>query len=387
MILYFLIAAMTILMACRYRTTKEFESIPSTSGRRAYQGYTTRRRAVNALMMVSIFVVLTLLAALRLEVGNDYGTYVVTCHEIFQRGYVVTEPGFNFVVRVLYTLSGKEDYLLMFGVFAAAIVAVFLKVLKEQTESFSWAFFMFMTMGLYYRSFNTVRYYFALALATFAIRYLLDIDRENIFRFLLVILFASLFHKSVLIVIPMYFIARIPWKKWALIPLVVFGAAAALLHNQIMEIALKLYPSYNNTVYIEETHTIIENAAPIMGCLFMIVIGIICYKDAVKDRVDNRMYFNMNIMAVVLYLSCFWLPLVTRFAYYLTTVQILFIPNIICSIRDDRKKKAVSIAVVAFCVLYFMYFLRQADNPGFRVLPYKSWLFYQNRWLNQTDTF
>ncbi|MBQ8031414.1 MAG: EpsG family protein [Butyrivibrio sp.] len=374
-------------MACRYRTTKEFESIPSTSGRRAYQGYTTRRRAVNALMMVSIFVVLTLLAALRLEVGNDYGTYVVTCHEIFQRGYVVTEPGFNFVVRVLYTLSGKEDYLLMFGVFAAAIVAVFLKVLKEQTESFSWAFFMFMTMGLYYRSFNTVRYYFALALATFAIRYLLDIDRENIFRFLLVILFASLFHKSVLIVIPMYFIARIPWKKWALIPLVVFGAAAALLHNQIMEIALKLYPSYNNTVYIEETHTIIENAAPIMGCLFMIVIGIICYKDAVKDRVDNRMYFNMNIMAVVLYLSCFWLPLVTRFAYYLTTVQILFIPNIICSIRDDRKKKAVSIAVVAFCVLYFMYFLRQADNPGFRVLPYKSWLFYQNRWLNQTDTF
>ncbi len=387
MILYFLIAAMTILMACRYRTTKEFESIPSTSGRRAYQGYTTRRRAVNALMMVSIFVVLTLLAALRLEVGNDYGTYVVTCHEIFQRGYVVTEPGFNFVVRVLYTLSGKEDYLLMFGVFAAAIVAVFLKVLKEQTESFSWAFFMFMTMGLYYRSFNTVRYYFALALATFAIRYLLDINRENIFRFLLVILFASLFHKSVLIVIPMYFIARIPWKKWALIPLVVFGAAAALLHNQIMEIALKLYPSYNNTVYIEETHTIIENAAPIMGCLFMIVIGIICYKDAVKDRVDNRMYFNMNIMAVVLYLSCFWLPLVTRFAYYLTTVQILFIPNIICSIRDDRKKKAVSIAVVAFCVLYFMYFLRQADNPGFRVLPYKSWLFYQHRWLNQTDTF
>jgi hypothetical protein len=342
---------------------------------------------INILMLVSIFTVLTLLAALRLEVGNDYGTYVVTCHEIFQRGYVVTEPGFNFVVRVLYTLSGKEDYLLMFGVFAAAIVAVFLKVLREQSESFAWAFFMFMTMGLYYRSFNTVRYYFALALATFAIRYLIEINTVNAFKFLATILFASLFHKSVLIVIPMYIIARIPWKKWALIPLAIFGAVAALLQNQIMEIALKLYPSYNNTVYIEETHTIIENAAPIMGCLFMIVIGIICYKEAVKDRADNRMYFNMNIMAVVLYLSCFWLPLVTRFAYYLTTVQILLIPNIICSIRDARKKKGVSIAVIVFCILYFIYFLKQADNPGFRVLPYKSWLFYEHRWLNQTDTF
>ncbi|MBE5828367.1 MAG: EpsG family protein [Butyrivibrio sp.] len=387
MILYFLIAAMTILMACRYRTTEEFESVPSSAARQTYKGYTTRKRAVNALMIASIFVVLTLLAALRLEVGNDYGTYVVTCHEIFQRGYVVTEPGFNFVVRVLYTLSGKEDYLLMFGVFAAAIVAVFLKVLREQTQSFAWAFFMFMTMGLYYRSFNTVRYYFALALATFAIRYLVDINRENIFRFLLVILFASLFHKSVLIVIPMYLIARIPWKKWALIPLAVFGVAAALLRNQIMEIALKLYPSYNDTVYIEEAHTVIENAAPIMGCLFMIFISIICYKEAIKDRADNRMYLNMNIMAVALYLSCFWLPLVTRFAYYLTTVQILLIPNIICSIRDDRKKKYIQATVVAFCILYFAYFLSQADQEGIRVLPYKSWLFYEHRWLNQTDTF
>ena len=390
MVLYSLIAAMTILMACRYRTTEDCRGVVCPAGKQSKRflaDYANRSRMINILMLVSIFTVLTLLAALRLEVGNDYGTYVVTCHEIFQKGYVVTEPGFNFVVRVLYTLSGKEDYLLMFGVFAAAIVAVFLKVLREQSESFAWAFFMFMTMGLYYRSFNTVRYYFALALATFAIRYLIDVNTVNAFKFLATILFASLFHKSVLIVIPMYIIARIPWKKWALIPLAVFGAAAALLHNQIMEIALKLYPSYNNTVYIEETHTIIENAAPIMGCLFMIVIGIICYKEAVKDRADNRMYFNMNIMAVVLYLSCFWLPLVTRFAYYLTTVQILLIPNIICSVRDTRKKKGISIAVIVFCILYFIYFLKQADNPGFRVLPYKSWLFYEHRWLNQTDTF
>ncbi len=390
MILYSLIAAMTILMACRYRTTEDLRGVVYPAGKRAnrvFMDYSNRSRMINILMLVSIFTVLTLLAALRLEVGNDYGTYVVTCHEIFQRGYVVTEPGFNFVVRVLYTLSGKEDYLLMFGVFAAAIVAVFLKVLRQQSESFAWAFFMFMTMGLYYRSFNTVRYYFALALATFAIRYLIDINTVNAFKFLITILFASLFHKSVLVVIPMYIIARIPWKKWALIPLALFGAVSALLHNQIMEIALKLYPSYNNTVYIEETHTIIENAAPIFGCVFMIIICIICFREAVKDRADNRMYFNMNIMAVVLYLSCFWLPLVTRFAYYLTTVQILLIPNIICSIRDTRKKKGISIAVIVFCILYFIYFLKQADNPGFRVLPYKSWLFYEHRWLNQTDTF
>ena len=412
MALYILIAIITILLACRVKSDVCFgetsQSIPDlvrsdanhVTGRdagasgnslpivgRIFSGYTSRKDAVNFLMISAIFVVLTALAALRHEVGNDYGTYVVTCHEIFQRGYVVTEPGYNFVVRLLYTLSGKEDYLLMFGVFGAAIVAIFLKVLWEQADSFAWGFFIFMTMGFYYRSFNTVRYYFALAIATCALRYLMTIDVQGMIKFFCLILFAALFHKSVLVVIPMYLIARIPWKKWGLIILAAFGVVAGLLHNQIMAIALKLYPSYNNTVYIEETHTITENAAPILGCVFVIALCIICYKEVVSDRTDLRMYLNMNVMAVVLYLSCFWMPLVTRFAYYLTTCQILLLPGLICSIKDERKKKMITISVIIFCILYFAYFLMQADRVGIRVLPYKSWLFYDHRWLNQTDTF
>ncbi|MBE5826371.1 MAG: EpsG family protein [Butyrivibrio sp.] len=388
MILYSLIAAITILLACRVKTS-EYDSIPlDTTGRRGVLlGYTTRQKAVNALCLASVFVILTLLAALRHEVGNDYGTYVVTCHEIFQRGYVVTEPGYNLVVRILYTLSGKEDYLLMFAVFGAAIVAVFLKVLKDQSDSFAIAFFVFMTMGFYFRSFNTVRYYFALAIAVFALRYLVEIKPEGLFKFFFLILFAATFHKSVLVVIPMYFIARIPWKRWGVIPLAIVSLVAGLLHEQIMAIALKLYPSYANTVYLEEAHTVTENAAPILGCIFVIALSAICYKDAIKDRIDNRMYLNMNLMAVALYLSCYWLPLVTRFAYYLTTAQILLLPNIICSIKDEKKKRRVTAAVVVFCILYFLYFLRSADQVGIRVLPYKSWLFYDHRWLNQTDTF
>ncbi len=380
MILYTLIAAITIVLACHVKAT-EYENGP------VLLGYTTRQKALNALCIASVFVLLSGLAALRLEVGNDYGTYVVTCHEIFQRGYVVTEPGFNLVVRILYTLSGKEDYLLMFAVFGAAIVAIFLKVLKDQCDSFAIGFFVFMSLGLYYKSFNTVRYYFALAIAMFALRYLIDIDVQGIIKFFFLILLAATFHKSVLVVIPMYFIARIPWKRWALIILAAFSLVVGLLNKQIMDIALKLYPSYRNTVYIEEVHSITEYAAPVFGCLFVLALCIICYDDAIRDRIDNRMYLNMNIMGIALYVSCYWLPLVTRFSYYLTTAQILLLPNIICSIKDKTKKRRVTAAVIVFCVLYFLYFLSEADKVGVRVLPYKSWLFYDHRWLNQTDTF
>ena len=78
MVLYTLIAAITIVLACHVKTTENPTYDLVTTGGRIMTGYTSRRKALNALCLVSVFVVLTLLAALRHEVGYDYGTYVVT---------------------------------------------------------------------------------------------------------------------------------------------------------------------------------------------------------------------------------------------------------------------------------------------------------------------
>lgn len=346
-----------------------------------------RQQAVNAVATAAVFVILFLLAALRIEVGNDYGTYVVTCHEIFQKGYVVTEPGYNLVVRILYTLSGKEDYLLMFAVFAAAIVGIFLKVFKDQSDSFFLSLFMFMTMGIYFRTFNTVRYYFALAVATYALRYVVNITKENAIKFLLLILFAATFHKSVIVVIPLYLIAAFPWAKWMYIAVCAVAIILPVFKNRIMELAVKIYPSYKDTVYINEHHSITENLPAIAGCAAILFICLVFYKDAIRDRRDNKMYFHMCFMAIALYLGCYFVPLVTRFGYYLITSQILLVPNIICSVKDGDRRKQLTAFVAVLCALYFLFFLYTADRVGVRVLPYKSFLFHDRYWLNQTDTF
>ncbi len=351
-------------------------------------GRVNRQHVMNTVIMAALFLILTSLAAFRLEVGNDYGTYVVTCHEIFQRGYVVTEPGYNLVVRILYTLSGKEDYLLMFGVFGAAIAAVFLKIFKEQSDNFALSFFMFMTMGIYFRTFNTVRYYFALAIAVYALRYVVDITKaENAIKFLFLISFAATFHKSVLIVIPIYLFARMKWNAVMYSIMGLTAAAMLIFKEKVMDIALKLYPSYQDTVYIEQTHNITENWTAVAGCVLVLILGIVYYRTSIAGREDNRLYFQMNIMAIVLYLSCYYIPLVTRFGYYLITPGILLVPGITESIENETEKRRIKLLVAIVCILYFGLFLRSAYQEGFRVLPYKSWLFYDRYWLNQTDTF
>lgn len=99
------------------------------------------------------------------------------------------------------------------------------------------------------------------------------------------------------------------------------------------------------------------------------------------------MYFHMSIMAIAIYIGCYFVPLVTRFGYYLVTPQLILVPNVISSIEETDRRRRITAIMVVGCVLYFMYFLYTADRVGVRVLPYKSFLFYDRYWLNQTDTF
>ncbi len=353
---------------------------------------------MNMVSFAAIFTILTLLAAFRLEVGNDYGNYVTTCHEIFNKGYVVTEPGFNLVVRILYTISGKEDYILMFAFFGAAIVFLFLYAFITMSDSFLWSVFLFMTLGVYFRSFNTVRYYFVLAITLLLLRLVSDvvvqdpkdgsrhISYQRLIFFIILTLVSATFHKSVLVIIPLYLFCRLPLRKWMLLLIGVLAAAGFFLYEPIMELGLKFYPSYIGTEYITRQVSISDYLPAVGRGILVLILSIICYREAVSDRADNKLYMNMNILGIALYCSCYRLPLISRIGYYLMTSHLIFVPNIISSLTG-RKKKIVMIAVAVFALIYYVYFLRGAYEVGTRVLPYRSWLFDTADWLDQTDIF
>ena len=344
----------------------------------------TRRQGLNTLSLLAIFTILFLLSALRMEVGNDYETYVDTFHEIYVGGYVVTEPLFNAVVKMLCELSGGENYLLVFAVFAFVTIWIFLKVMYEQTDDFFMAFFLFMTLGLYFRTFNTVRYYFVLAITLYSFSY---IFRKEYVKFLLLIFLAAFFHKSVLVVIPIYLIASMKWKKWYVAVLSIGAVTMVLFQDFIMKIALELYPSYKDTIYLETETGLSGNLMSILRCIAVLVLAFLCYKECWKEDEKNRFYIKLNFLAILLYFCGSFLPLVGRIGYYLITSQILLIPAILGSIKDNKKKKILTAMVLVACVGYFLLFLKSANQPGVRVLPYKSWLFYEKEFLNAETIF
>ena len=374
MILYITVAAVTVLLGSMVNCR------PVTQPYR-----TTRQQMCNRVCLFAVFLILFALSACRLNVGNDYAKYVEFMHLVNCDAYVPTEAGFNLLVKILYGLSGFENYLLVFAVYAFVTIGIFLFGMYEQSEDFSLTFFLFMALGYYFQTFSTVRYYLALALALYAMKFVM---RGQWGRFTVLILLGSAFHKSLLVVIPLYILAVLPWKKWQLAAGALFCTTFLFCQDFYLKLVVFLYPTYEDTEYLEGGTSYIN----ILRCLAVLAFSGIVYwsgkrsgstrgeeqKNAeVGERYDRaHFYFYLNLGALVLYVFCSFLPIISRIGYYLTVSHILYLPMLLKQVEDRRWRKALRAGILLAAVLYFAIYMSRADNDGTLILPYKTFFFH-----------
>ena len=374
MILYITVAAVTVLLGSMVNCR------PVTQPYR-----TTRQQMCNRVCLFAVFLILFALSACRLNVGNDYAKYVEFMHLVNCDAYVPTEAGFNLLVKIIYGLSGFENYLLVFAVYAFVTIGIFLFGMYEQSEDFPLTFFLFMALGYYFQTFSTVRYYLALALALYAMKFVM---RGQWGRFTVLILLGSAFHKSLLVVIPLYILAVLPWKKWQLAAGALFCTTFLFCQDFYLKLVVLLYPTYADTEYLEGGTSYIN----ILRCLAVLAFSGIVYwsgkrsgstrgeeqKNAeVGERYDRaHFYFYLNLGALVLYVFCSFLPIISRIGYYLTVSHILYLPMLLKQVEDRRWRKVLRAGILLAAVLYFAIYMSRADNDGTLILPYKTFFFH-----------
>lgn len=363
MIIYASLTLVTVLLAL----------IVNKDNIRIQYGY-SKQYVLNILVLVTIFLLLFTVSALRLNVGNDYSNYVEYFHlircKLVTETVVPTEPGFNIVCILIYILSGfNENYLMMFALFAAATLFLFIRAMYRQSEWFFMTFFLFMTLGCYFQTFSTIRYYFALAIAFAAIPFVL---RKEWIKFIAVILIGATFHKSLLVVIPFYFLAQIKWKNYMLVLAAAFCSTFIFFKDLYLKLFLVVYPTYEDTEYLEGGTSYIN----IIRCVAVLIFALILYKSHVKDNRKMLFYFYCNLVALVLYTMCSFLPSISRMGYYLNITQLLFVPALIKCIERKKLRIMVTALVIVAAVLYFGVFLiKKAPSDGLRILPYQTFLY------------
>lgn len=331
-----------------------------------------RQRAFNICVAVAIFLLLAGVSAARKAVGNDYWVYRYQFNLIMQNRHVSYEPGFNLVVWVLQSLFGYDCYFPVFAFFSIATVFFFVKAVYDQGEWFGATVFLLMTGGYYYSSLNSVRYYFVLAIAMYAMKYVL---RKQYGVFVAWIIFAAMFHKSILVVIPAYLIAY--WLATHEIPKVLYVIAGAFLislgvfKDFYRRIIFFFYPFYEGSAFDKVDFSVTN----IAKCVAVLVLCLIFYKGIIKDSVPLRFYFFLNLMGLAIYTFGSFIPEVSRIGYYLIVSQIFLIPSVLMRISHKGWRIFWTAGVALAFLGYFGLFLRSSYSMDIRLLPYLNWLF------------
>lgn len=333
-----------------------------------------RQQARNRVAVFAVYCLLTGVSACRIAVGNDYWVYTRNFSLISQERHVSSEFGFNTVVRLFQFIfdEGKVQYVSIFAFFSVLTVFFFVKALRDQGSSFAFSLFLLMTGGYYFNSLNSVRYYFALAVALFSMKYVL---RGEYGKFVVWVLAGALIHKSVLLVIPIYLVARFlaaaRLKRWHYIVGGIFLCSLVFCQELYRKIIFWFYPFYQGSAFdngqLSETN--------ILKCLCVLILCLICYRRSLKEDVQNRFYFFLNLFGLVVYCCGSFIPETSRVGYYMIIAQIFLLPRLLGEMKRGWLRSLCYVGVIGAFTAYFVLLLRGMYATDIRLLPYLNWIF------------
>ncbi len=331
-----------------------------------------RRQARNTVAEFGIFCLLTGVSACRIAVGNDYWVYRDNFKLIAQERHVSSELGFNLIVKWMQDLFGYDNYLPIFALFSFLTVLFFVRALHDQGAQYAFSLFLLMTGGYYFNSLNSVRYYLALAIALYSMKYVL---RGEYGKFVLWIVVGTAFHKSILLVIPVYLVAKLlakaRLKKWHYIVGALLVLSLIFGQEFYRRIIFHFYPFYENSAFDNGQ----LSYANIGKCLGTLALCALCYKSSLKENVINRFYFFLNVAGLAAFCCGSFVPEVSRVGYYMIISQAFLLPRLLADMKKGWLRNVCYVGVIGAFLLYFVLLLRKMYAVDVRLLPYLNWIF------------
>lgn len=151
-----------------------------------------------------IAILYALLIGLRGEsVGVDTVHYVDHYYEYGEFGSDFVEPGFNWINMVVYAANmGPHWFLTIFALISIFFIYCALYNLDSKSYRIAAVCFFFLS---FYPYINIMRQMVATSIFIFAVRYIED---RKLLLYVCCVIFASLFHASALVLLPIYFLNK-----------------------------------------------------------------------------------------------------------------------------------------------------------------------------------
>lgn len=316
--------------------------------------------------LVIAYAPLIILHAGRYGFGTDYtGTYKNIFYSV-QYNYdsvlsSFVEKGYVLLNKIVWNFT--DDY--VWVIFCASIVTYILLIhsIYKNSETVVASTAMIFLSGYFLDSTTMVRQIIAITTYMVAVKF---IYKRKIIPFIIVIVLASFFHRSVLILLPMYFVYGRRWKKKTMI--IVLGVslvAAPTIYNLVLQI-MSLIPKYAAYIPAMKRESHFE-----MMFLLVAVVVFVCmiFNDDGSEKYSFWL-FHVTIALIITALSGM-IPFLFRFLdYFLVTSIILYVPKCMSNIKSRNRRWIFNGGLYTFLAVYQAYVLYIAN--WYKAIPYKS---------------
>lgn len=321
-------------------------------------------------------------AAIREGVGydyNSYGTMFLSSRYRFEFLMRNDKNEKGFLLPLKYLSDFTDYYQILFIIMAAVFAAAVMIYIYLYTEKAYLGVFCFLTFGVFFNTLCFLRQMLAAVVVMYALQY---IKKKQFLRFLVLVLFASTFHVSALLMVLFYFILQIK-MNWVSLGVYTGGLVLFFIFSEkILGLITKyFYTGYQIGLNVEITTGLTPIYSIFFGIFFALAFAVrkrLCKKNSFNNVYLNCMYFVFFFEAMGVKHA-----IVSRLSIlFIIPATIVLIPEVVTAYIElfkekfgkNRNKATISTTVVltvfaTFCTCMYTFMLVKNYNG---VMPYQT---------------
>lgn len=292
----------------------------------------------------NFFVILSFLpffciTAFRYGIGYDYlNIYTKIFNSIINGAATNWEPAIVLICKLIGKFSSDPFY---FFFITSLITCIFIYKAILKNSLIPWlSLILFIVSGLYMDSMNAVRQYIAISIFAYSFKF---IEEQNLKKYIISIIVATLFHSSAIMLLPIYFFCNLkltPKKKfWVCVFIIILLPLFNIVFMTI--ISHTKYAFYISSVYGKANPTYSE----LLVSSILFFISTILYK---KNKDDNRynIYYNLTFLFFIMGILSFKILLAYRVIMYFKISLIFMVPLILKSVKKGGNRLFVGLTLL-----------------------------------------
>lgn len=303
----------------------------------------------NKVLVFGAMTSLVTTSGLRSNIGDTFNYKNIYIENDFTWEYVLSEKDYGFgILQMILKNNFSEDPQIM--IFTAALITNVLIVIVfyQYSRMIEISLYVYITGGLFLVSMNGIRQVLAAAIAFTAIRYLMN---GNWIKYSLIVLLASTFHQSAIVLIPIFFLVRFrAWSKSTVV-IIIFAVIAIFAFEQFTSL---LFKALADTQY-SDYEKFDEGGSNILRSLVAAAPLVVAYFGRKKlKRVfpDSDYIINMALLGLIFMVISTQSWIFARISIYFELYQLILISWII-TLFSEKKGRILYYGIL---ICYFVYF-------------------------------